>query len=174
MQRTIMTQRQRMSDHDSSMRRFRSDLDECVQHIQDPAQLREELGRLYTLHVQQAVHTEGMDSAIHNEYERQRAYLEQSVHALKQRLSRDMAMHKSDNMRVMQENMGLIKEINELREQMRIACVCCARTPLLRRARAHPSLPTRPTPGSRAALPRRPLAENLPTTRGSPQSRGRR
>ena len=41
MQRTIMSQRQRMSDQQARMRRFRSDLDECVQHIQEPQKLRQ-------------------------------------------------------------------------------------------------------------------------------------
>ena len=40
--------------------------------------------------------------------------------ALKRRLSRDSALHAADNLRAMQANMGLIKEINELRREAKL------------------------------------------------------
>lgn len=120
MQQEIMRQRQRLSDQHSTIRRFRSELHDCVQNIQDPRALRESVSRLYKCHVQEQIQTEELDSDIQREYHRQREYLEKSVEALKKRLARDMALHKQDNMRIMQENMSLIKEINELRSEMRL------------------------------------------------------
>jgi hypothetical protein len=45
-------------------------------------------------------------------------YLEKSVEALKKKYSRDAALHRADNMRIMADNMMLIKEINELRADL--------------------------------------------------------
>ena len=45
-------------------------------------------------------------------------YLEKSVAALKSKLSKDTLIHKQDNMRAMQENMQLIRHINDLRKEI--------------------------------------------------------
>ncbi len=45
-------------------------------------------------------------------------YLEKSVESLKKKFARDVALHRADNMRIMQDNMMLIKEINELRSDI--------------------------------------------------------
>jgi hypothetical protein len=57
-----------------------------------------------------------LDGEIALEYDRQRAYLEKSVELLKRQLVRDTATHDRENGKVMRENMGLIKEIAELRK----------------------------------------------------------
>ena len=45
--------------------------------------------------------------------------MEKSVDALKRRLNRDSAVHRSDNQRVMMANMEMVKEINNLRKKVR-------------------------------------------------------
>eukprot|EP00953_Heterococcus_sp_UTEX-ZZ885_P025974 14079-Heterococcus_DN1.PRE.2 len=52
-------------------------------------------------------------------YRRHRQYLERSLQLLGERFSRDVASHRDDNLRVMQDNMLLIKEINEQRDKNR-------------------------------------------------------
>ena len=61
-----------------------------------------------------------MEEDIQKEYNRQREYLEKSVESLKRKLQKDMELHRSDNMRIMQENVSLIKEINELRREVKV------------------------------------------------------
>jgi hypothetical protein len=55
----------------------------------------------------------------HCYYRRHRQYLERSLQLLGERFSRDVASHRDDNLRVMQDNMLLIKEINEQRDKNR-------------------------------------------------------
>jgi cilia- and flagella-associated protein 57 len=49
----------------------------------------------------------------------QRKYLEKSVAMLKKNLAKDDEIHKQDNIRIMRENVELIKEINKLRKQIK-------------------------------------------------------
>ena len=60
-----------------------------------------------------------LEEEIAAEYSRQREYLEKSVESLKRKLNKNMELHRSDNMRMMSENVALIKEINELRREIK-------------------------------------------------------
>merc|ERR1711924_500799 len=51
-------------------------------------------------------------------YNRQRTYLEKSVDSLKRKLAKDSEVHRIDNMRIMQENVSLIRVINDLRREI--------------------------------------------------------
>lgn len=42
------------------------------------------------------------------------------MHSLKGKLEKDMQLHRTDNLRIMQENVALIKEINELRREIKM------------------------------------------------------
>ncbi len=60
-----------------------------------------------------------IDHDIYSEYLSQRKYLEKSVSMLKKNLTKDDEIHKQDNIRIMRENVELIKEINKLRKQIK-------------------------------------------------------
>ena len=60
-----------------------------------------------------------VDQDIQKEYGRQREHLEKTVNSLKLKLSKDAEMHKADNIRIMQENVTLIKEVNDLRKELK-------------------------------------------------------
>ena len=119
MQRTIMKQRQSISDQRSRVKSFKSELHEVTQQIQEPALLKEAAQRLHSKFVLKKVETGELDVEITREYQRQQEYLEKSVEALKRRLGRDSSLHRADNLRVMQANMSLVKEINALRPEVR-------------------------------------------------------
>ncbi len=119
MQRRIMRQRQLCSDQRSRVKSFKSELHEVTQQIQEPEQLKEAAIRLHSKFVLKKVETGELDAEITSEYQRQQEYLEKSVEALKRRLARDSALHRADNLRVMQANMDLVKEINKLRPEVR-------------------------------------------------------
>merc|ERR1719235_1485102 len=75
---------------------------------------------MYQRHVHdETVVSRAMESDIAAEYTRQREYLEKSVESLKRKLNKNMELHRNDNMRMMQENVSLIKEINELRREIK-------------------------------------------------------
>lgn len=105
-----------LSDLDSLI----NDFEEIVQHIQDPPRLKAGFKALYTDHVNVQIQAGAVDHAVSKEYKRQRQYLERSVGVLKSKLSRDTKARRNDNMRVMQENVALIKEINDLRGEIKL------------------------------------------------------
>lgn len=60
-----------------------------------------------------------VDQDIQKEYGRQREHLESTVNSLKIKLKKDAEIHKTDNIRIMQENVTLIKEVNDLRRELK-------------------------------------------------------
>jgi len=90
-----------------------------VQLFQDPKALKESVKRMYQRHVTESVASRAVEPDIAAEYTRQREYLEKSVESLKRKLAKNSELAKSDNMRMMQENVSLVKEINDLRREIK-------------------------------------------------------
>merc|ERR1719183_2372047 len=118
LQKEIVTQRKKMTDCQTIIKRFKNDLHECVQFIQDPKLLKDSIANLYKKYVPNGIKKQELDSDIQREYNRQRDYLEKSVESLKRKLLKDSDVHRQDNMRILQENVSLIREINDLRRQI--------------------------------------------------------
>merc|ERR1712232_275954 len=77
------------------IKRFKTDLHESVQFIQDPKQLKDSVGALYKKYVPNGVKKQELDPDIQREYGRQREYLEKSVDSLKKKLLKDSDVHRS-------------------------------------------------------------------------------
>jgi len=122
-EKEMYMQRQKVHDMEADLKRFRTDVNQCVKHIQDPQTLKSKIVELNRKYVQseQAVESAGMDVDIQNEYSRQREHLERSVASFRKKLTKDQQIHRADNVRIMQENVSLIKEINDLRRELKIA-----------------------------------------------------
>ena len=58
---------------------------------------------------------------VHREYLRARRYLERTIDSLKKQLKKDLVNHRRDYSRIMQENVVLVREINELRREYQVA-----------------------------------------------------
>jgi len=114
----IKTQKKKLRDDMALIKRFKIDLHECMQFIQEPKQLKEAVALLYSKYVQTGVKKLELDTDSQKEYNRQRDYLEKSVDSLKRKLQKDSEVHRIDNMRIMQENVSLIREINDLRREI--------------------------------------------------------
>lgn len=115
-------ERQRVRDKEAVVKRFKTDLHNCVGYIQDPKMLKESIKALYQKHVQEDItESASVDADIQKEYSRQREHLERSVASLRKKLAKDSEIHRADNVRIMQENVSLIKEINDLRKELKIA-----------------------------------------------------
>ena len=63
-------------------------------------------------------HTE-VNKDILLEYDSQLRYLETSVNMLKKNLEKDREIHKQDNIRIMKNNVKLIRDINKLRRVLK-------------------------------------------------------
>jgi len=120
MQREINEQREQLGSGDALIRRFRADLHECVQYLSDHKSLKRAVTSLYKKYVQdQGAADPGVEADVQREYNRQREYLERSVESLKRKLAKDMAMHHTENSRLMRENSALTCEINTLRRELK-------------------------------------------------------
>jgi len=123
LQKQVTTQRRANADAKMIIQRFHHDLHETTQHVQDPKALKESVKNLYQKHVIQNVAPSDLDHDIQKEYNRQREYLEKTVESLKRKLHKDSELHRVDNIRIMHENVALLKEINELRRDVKQAKV---------------------------------------------------
>lgn len=119
-QNMIRRQRQLYRQSKNALNSLSNDLHEIVQVVQDPIRLKEAVRKLYHFHVTERIQAAEVDPDVAKEYKRQRQYLERSVDVLKRKLTRDMKARKNDNMRVMQENVALIKEINKMRREIKL------------------------------------------------------
>lgn len=118
LQDEIISQRKRMLESQTIIKRFKNDLHECVQFIQEPKQLKDSVTSLYKKYVPNGIKKQGLDADIQREYNRQRDYLDKSVESLKRKLLKDSDVHRQDNTRILQENVQLIREINDLRREI--------------------------------------------------------
>merc|ERR1711879_600318 len=107
-----------MTDCHTVIKRFKTDLHECVEYIQEPKQLRDHINALYKKYVPNGIQKQELDTDIQREYNRQRDYLQKSVESLKRKLLKDSDVHRQGNMRILQENVALIREINDLRREI--------------------------------------------------------
>ncbi|XP_039259037.2 cilia- and flagella-associated protein 57-like isoform X2 [Styela clava] len=118
----LRMERQRVRDVEAIIKRIKTDLHNCVGNIQDPKKLKESIKEAYEKHVHDdTVESSGVDADIQKEYARQREHLERSVASLRKKLSKDTEIHRADNVRIMQENVMLIKEINDLRRELKLS-----------------------------------------------------
>merc|ERR1712070_672908 len=114
----ILKFRKKLTDGQTVIKRFKNDLYECVQYVQEPKLLHEKVTDLHKKYVPNRVKRQELDQDIQKEYQRQKEYLEKSVESLKRKLQKDSEVHRQDNMRIMQENVSLIREINDLRKEI--------------------------------------------------------
>ncbi|NXV32406.1 CFA57 protein, partial [Rissa tridactyla] len=121
--REMHRERQKKQNMEALIKRFKADLHNCVGFIQDSKKMKDGIRELYSKYVQQSdmVETDAVDIDLQQEYMRQREYLERNLAALKKKVVKDQEIHQAAYMRIMQENVSLIKEINELRQELKVA-----------------------------------------------------
>lgn len=116
-------ERQQVHNLKVEIQGFKANLHNTTRFIQEPKQLKETMKEMYKRYLRdydqsaQAEHAAETDT--HAEYARQREHLEKSVASLRKKLTKDTEIHRADNIRVMQENVTLLKEINDLRKELK-------------------------------------------------------
>lgn len=116
------------------VKRFKTDLHNCVGLIQEPKKLKESIRDIYEKYVQKAdmvsekfpllaaglrsaslgslplflqVEIVGVNSDLHEEYTRQREHLERNLATLKKKVIKESEIHRGDYVRIMQVLSGL-------------------------------------------------------------------
>ncbi|XP_010213977.1 PREDICTED: WD repeat-containing protein 65-like isoform X1 [Tinamus guttatus] len=115
--REVHRERQKEQNMKALIKRFKTDLHNCVGYIQDSKKLKDRICELYAKYVHQTdmVETVELDTDLQQEYIRQREYLERNFATLKKKLVKESEIHRGDY-----ENVSLIKEINELRRELKV------------------------------------------------------
>ncbi|XP_067997149.1 cilia- and flagella-associated protein 57 [Melanerpes formicivorus] len=123
MEHEMQRQRERKQNMETLVSRFKTDLHNCVGFIQDSKKMKNEIRELYTKYVQQSdlAETEPVDIDLQQEYMRQQEYLERNLTALKKARVKDQEIHQAAYRRILQENVSLIKDINDLRQELKVA-----------------------------------------------------
>lgn len=65
-------------------------------------------------------HTQNWVGDVSSEYARQRGYLEKTIEGLKRKLAVDADAHRTNELRIMSHNVTLIRELNELRREIKV------------------------------------------------------
>ncbi|XP_058426810.1 cilia- and flagella-associated protein 57 isoform X5 [Marmota monax] len=114
-------EKQKERDLEAVVKWFKTDLHNCVAYIQEPPLLKEKVRGLFEKYVQQAdmVEMAGLNTDLQQEYARQREHLERNLATIKKKVLKESELHRTDYVRIMQENVSLIKEINELRRELK-------------------------------------------------------
>ncbi|KAM3186178.1 hypothetical protein ACTXT7_004861 [Hymenolepis weldensis] len=82
-----------------------------------PADEVEQLSKIFSKQTQSSEVM--LAEEMQREFSRHRDHLERTLAGVRKKLAKDTALHKSEFIRVMHENMGLIEEINKLRVELR-------------------------------------------------------
>ncbi|KAK2860815.1 hypothetical protein Q7C36_004981 [Tachysurus vachellii] len=113
---------QRVRDVEALLHRLKTELHHCVGFIQEPKKLKESIRDIYDRYVHQSdvVEIAGVDADVQREYSRQRDHMERNMDSLRRRLAKDIKVHEAKNIKLMKENVSLIKDINNLRTELRL------------------------------------------------------
>ncbi|KFO74678.1 WD repeat-containing protein 65, partial [Cuculus canorus] len=116
-------ERQKKQDMETLVKRFKADLHNCMGLIQDSKKMKEGIRELYTKYAQQSdtVEVEAVDTDLQQKYMRHQEYLERNLEALKKKVVKDQELHEAAHIRIVQENVSLIKEINDLRQELEMS-----------------------------------------------------
>ncbi len=94
---------------------FKDDVYDTVQYIDHFLSLQQRVTNMFEKYVpSKDVKTVEIDNDIKKEYENQKTYLKNSVTSLQKKKNKDKEIHEQSNLKVMEENMKLITQINTL------------------------------------------------------------
>jgi cilia- and flagella-associated protein 57 len=102
----------------TQIEQIRNDLELIAQHVQNPTRLSGMMRRLNQTHVPERITEDAVDPDVQAEYLRQQKYLESRMNVLKSQLDQETEVRTADRVRIMQENLALLNEINELRRNI--------------------------------------------------------
>jgi len=121
MQKEIESQNKLITENDNHIKAFINDLLESHQSVNDYKKLKKTVLKLYNKYVQNDNKKLESNMDIQKEFINQRSYLETCVKTLKDKFETNMQVHHQDNLRIMKENVDLIREINDLKRRKKQA-----------------------------------------------------
>ncbi|OAE23436.1 hypothetical protein AXG93_961s1350 [Marchantia polymorpha subsp. ruderalis] len=104
----------------TTLKHFQHDYYELAQLITDPEALKSAVISVFRKYVEDKVTLFPVDEELEKDTNRQRDFLERSVAGLRRKLHKEMEAHHTNHLHIMQDNVALIKELNELRRELKI------------------------------------------------------
>uniref|UniRef100_H2ZSI5 Uncharacterized protein n=2 Tax=Latimeria chalumnae TaxID=7897 RepID=H2ZSI5_LATCH len=91
-------------DVEATVKRFKTDIHNCVGFIQEPKKLKETIREIHEKYLRHSdvIEIVGDDADIQREFARQREHLERTVASLQKKLVKDAEIHRIDNVRIIQ------------------------------------------------------------------------
>lgn len=118
----LRTSRERVRSLENQLARLRSDLHKTSQLVTEPAQLAKSVRQLYKTYCSEGRTLEStVEAEVQHEHAKQRDFLERSVAGLRRGLKVSAKLREDDTTRVMQENVLLIREVNQLRQELKLS-----------------------------------------------------
>ena len=120
-QQEIKTKLNKLKDFETYKSRVKRDIGELAQLVQDPEQLRQGVVDMYSNHVvnRGGQRAASLEPELKDEFSTHTEFLSKTVESLKRKVHQDAEQHKEEISGVMVENLSLIKEIHELRKEIR-------------------------------------------------------
>ncbi|KAK7162706.1 hypothetical protein R3I93_006907 [Phoxinus phoxinus] len=117
----IHKEMKKVQDFGVLVQRFKADLHTCVECIQDPKRLKDNIRELYKcyVHPSDVVEKVAVHTDMQRENSRQREHYEKIITTMKTQISRDASVFQANNTKLMKDNVVLMKEINDLRQELR-------------------------------------------------------
>merc|ERR1712164_132989 len=127
----LQGQRQKVRNKSNLIKCIKIELHKCAGKIQEPQELKKAVTNLHAKYCSQAdndtsnnnkndvVDTSSQEEKSQQLIMRQREHLERSLASLRTKMGKDNSVQKQDHIRIMQENVHLISEINELRKELK-------------------------------------------------------
>ncbi|KAL2301784.1 hypothetical protein Nmel_011180 [Mimus melanotis] len=121
--REVHREMEKKQDMETFIKRFKADLHHCVSFIHHPRKMKDSICELYTKYVHQSdmVGAQAEDADLQQQLKKQQEYNETNLAVLRKKVTKDKEMQHTAYMRIMQENVSLIKDINDLRQELRVA-----------------------------------------------------
>ena len=146
----IRTQLNKLKDFETYKLRIKTDIGELAQKVQDPEELRLGVDKLFYDHVvaRGGKRQPPLEQELREEFSSHTQFLTQTVESLKRKVTDDHETHKQEIADVMMENLNLIREIHELRKDIRVL-----RNSMQQGGGAEVTIVTLPQPAAGAAQP---------------------
>lgn len=121
--REVHREVEKRQDMETLIKRFKADLHNCVSFIQNPRKMKESIRELYSKYAHQpdTVEAQAAEADLQQQYKKLQDYNERNLAVLRKKVMKDKEMQNTAYMRIIQENVSLIKEINDLRQELRVA-----------------------------------------------------
>merc|ERR1712159_709590 len=136
----LQMQRQKVRDCRSVIKTIKIELHKCAGKIQEPIELKKAVTQLHSTFCSQAetstyhqrkdgeeganqIDTSSAEEKAQALMMRQREHLERSLASLRLKMGKDNQVQRQDHIKIMQENVHLISEINDLRRELKSARV---------------------------------------------------